>query len=73
MQPPLTARAKTLIFEVGPRSYAGGSLKAQGFILLHELGHGISIARESLSEPQRRPNYRMPLPPRYRLAWSFWI
>jgi hypothetical protein len=38
------SQGQTLTFEVGPRSYTGGTLRAQAFILLHELGHGISIA-----------------------------
>jgi hypothetical protein len=37
-------QGQTLTFEVGPRAYTGGTLKAQAFILLHELGHGITIA-----------------------------
>jgi hypothetical protein len=37
-------QGQTLTFGVGPRAYNGGTLKAQAFILLHELGHGISIA-----------------------------
>jgi hypothetical protein len=38
------SQGQTLNFEAGPRAYSGGTLKAQAFILLHELGHGINIA-----------------------------
>jgi|HubBroStandDraft_5_1064220.scaffolds.fasta_scaffold1239280_1 hypothetical protein len=38
------SQGQTLTFGVGPRAYTGGTLKAQAFILLHELGHGISVA-----------------------------
>lgn len=40
----VNSQGQTLTFTVGPRSYTGDTLKAQAFILLHELGHGISIA-----------------------------
>ncbi len=32
-------------FSVGPRGYPGRSAKAQGFILLHELGHSTGVLR----------------------------
>lgn len=38
------SQGQTLTFDVGPRAYTGGTLKAQAFILLHELGHGITVA-----------------------------
>jgi hypothetical protein len=39
-------------FSVGPRGYAGGSVKAQGFILLHELGHTTGVLRPDAGIPR---------------------
>lgn len=39
-------------FSVGPRGYSGGSAKAQGFTLLHELGHLTNVLRRDAGIPQ---------------------
>ena len=39
-------------FSVGPRGYPGGSAQAQGFMLLHELGHTTGVLRPDLGMPK---------------------